>query len=95
MNYNHITLVGTVSTLKATKIADSYKTVITISIDRPYRKDDGSCESDLITCVLWGKLAEVAEKYLDKGKNILVEGRFQVEDQSTFVLLENFQLLEK
>jgi single-strand DNA-binding protein len=28
-------------------------------------------------CVVWGKQAEIAEKYLRKGKQIMVEGRIQ------------------
>ena len=30
--------------------------------------------------VVWGKLAEIAEKYLRKGKQVMVEGRIQYRD---------------
>lgn len=52
--------------------------------------------------VVWGKLAEIAEKYLKKGKQIYVEGRLQTrnwDDDSgnkhymTEVVAENFLML--
>lgn len=34
--------------------------------------------ADFIPCIVWDKLAEVCDKYLDKGSKILIEGRIQV-----------------
>ena len=48
----------------------------TLAVDRRYRKD-GKAETDFIFCVTFGKNAEFAEKYLQKGLKILVSGRIQ------------------
>ena len=48
----------------------------TLAVDRRYRKD-GKAETDFISCVTFGKNAEFAEKYLQKGLKILVSGRIQ------------------
>lgn len=33
--------------------------------------------ADFISCIVWEKLAEVCDKYLDKGSKVLLEGRIQ------------------
>ena len=48
----------------------------TLAVERRYRKD-GKAETDFISCVTFGKNAEFAEKYLQKGLKILVSGRIQ------------------
>lgn len=45
----------------------------TLAVDRWGKKD----EADFISCVCFGKTAEWAEKYLNKGTKISVEGRIQ------------------
>lgn len=48
----------------------------TLAVDRKYKKD-GEPTADFINCVVFGKLAEFAEKYLKKGIKIAVTGRIQ------------------
>jgi single-strand DNA-binding protein len=38
---------------------------------------DGQSAADFFPVVLWGKSAEALEKYLTKGKSVLVKGRLQ------------------
>ena len=49
---------------------------MTLAIDRPKAKD-GSKTADFISLIAWERTAEFAEKYLYKGKQVLVEGRIQ------------------
>ena len=58
--------------------------------------------ADFISCVAWNKTAEVIERYLDKGRELGVEGRLQVnyyEDkegnkkQSSSVLVDNITFI--
>lgn len=102
-NYNHVTLVGRLTkNPELKKVGEYVKTTFMLAVDRPYRKEDGTVETDFISIVLWGKLAEVAEKYLKKGIATLIEGRLQVKDYEinnerkwfTEILAENFQILE-
>lgn len=48
----------------------------TLAVDRKYKKN-GEQTADFISCVAFGKLAEFAEKYLNKGTKIAVIGRLQ------------------
>ena len=48
----------------------------TLAVDRRYKRD-GEDNTDFIPCVVFGKGAEFAEKYLDKGTKIAVTGRIQ------------------
>ena len=47
-----------------------------LAVDRKYKKD-GEQNADFINCVVFGKGAEFAEKYLHKGTKILATGRIQ------------------
>ena len=48
----------------------------TLAVDRRFKRnnEDGA---DFIRCVAFGKNGEFAEKYLGKGKKIIIEGRRQ------------------
>ena len=50
-----------------------------IAIDRPKKKDqkEGDQTADFISCVVFGKGAEFAEKWLKKGTKILISGHIQ------------------
>ncbi len=48
----------------------------TLAVDRAYEKD-GEKKADFIPVVAWGKRAEVAGQYLDKGSRCAVSGRIQ------------------
>lgn len=47
-----------------------------LAVDRRYKKE-GEQGADFISCVVFGKGGEFAEKYLKKGTKIAVEGRIQ------------------
>lgn len=49
-----------------------------LAVDRPFKKQDGTRETDFIDIVAWRQRAEFASNYLKKGKQILVEGALQV-----------------
>lgn len=48
----------------------------TLAVDRKFKRE-GEQTADFIPCVVFGKNAEFAEKYLTKGKKIAVVGRIQ------------------
>ncbi|MCD7736091.1 MAG: single-stranded DNA-binding protein [Lachnospiraceae bacterium] len=51
----------------------------TLAVDRRFRRDGNSDQqtADFITCVVFGRGAEFAEKYLRQGTKIVVTGRIQ------------------
>lgn len=48
----------------------------TLAVDRRFKRD-GEQEADFISCVAFGRQAEFAEKYLQKGTKVVVSGRIQ------------------
>ena len=52
-------------------------TTFTLAVDRDYKTAQGEREADFIPCVAWGKLAEICERYITKGKQVAVVGRIQ------------------
>lgn len=49
----------------------------TLAVDRKFKKDSGEKETDFITVVIWGKVAESAVTHTGKGKLCAVSGRIQ------------------
>ena len=47
-----------------------------LAVDRRFKRD-GEQDADFIGCVVFGKGAEFAEKYLQKGTKIVVTGRIE------------------
>lgn len=48
----------------------------TLAVDRRFRRDNDA-NADFINCIVFGKSAEVAEKYFRQGIKIVVTGRIQ------------------
>ena len=48
----------------------------TLAVDRRFKRD-GEASADFIGCVVFGKAAEFAEKYLRQGTKIAISGRIQ------------------
>lgn len=49
----------------------------TLAVDRRYKKEGDEQTADFINCVVFGRGAEFAEKYLHQGTKIAVVGRIQ------------------
>ena len=50
----------------------------TLAVDREFKNDKGEREADFISCVVWGKAAELVGNSCKKGHRLLVEGRLQI-----------------
>lgn len=76
---NKAILVGRLTRDPEVKSTTTGKTVatFTLAIDRRFKNADGQKEADFINVVVWGKTAEVVEKYLLKGHLTSVIGRIQ------------------
>lgn len=72
-----------------------------LAVNRQFKRD-GQPEADFLNCVVFGKGAEFAEKYLHKGMKIAVEGRIQtgsyekdgVKHYTTDVVIDNQEFCE-
>ena len=49
----------------------------TLASNREYKEKKETCFVDIIT---WGNLASVCDKYLSKGRHVLVEGRLKLDE---------------
>lgn len=76
---NKVQLIGNLGAKPELKTLESGKKVasFSIAVDETYRKASGEKvkETHWHRIVAWEKLAEIAEKYLDKGKEVAIEGR--------------------
>ncbi len=61
--------------LRVTPNTGTQVTNFTLAVDRPPK--DGQKTADFLDCVCFGKTAENLCKYMDKGKQVAVEGRLQ------------------
>ena len=60
------------------RVTQSEKQVstFTLAVNRKFEKD----KADFINVIAWNKLSEFTQKYLAKGRQIVVSGRLQVRD---------------
>src|ERR1700732_1603369 len=82
-NLNRVLLIGNLTrdpevryTPKGTAVAD-----IGIAVNRVYSGEDGEKKEEVtfVDVTLWGRQAEVAQEYLAKGRQVLIEGRLQLD----------------
>jgi single-strand DNA-binding protein len=105
-NLNRVFLIGNLTrdpeiryTPKGTAVAD-----IGMATNRIISSEEGERREEVtyVDVVLWGRLAEIAEQYLKKGRPVFIEGRLQLDswdDKQTGqkrsrlrVVAENLQL---
>jgi single-strand DNA-binding protein len=78
MSINIVTLIGRVGGDPEIKYFESgsVKCTLTLAVNRRSRNND---EPDWFSLELWGKTAEVAGQYVQKGKQIAVKGSLKFE----------------
>lgn len=74
---NFIALSGRLTAAPEIRTTDSGKKVasFSIAVDRPFTGNEA--QADFFEIVAWEKKAEFAEKYLGKGRKVIVTGRLQ------------------
>lgn len=106
MNFNKVILLGRLTRDPQLSYLPSQTAVVDFSIanSRTFKKQDGSKgeETCFVDCQMFGKRAEVINKYLKKGDPLFVEGRlkfesWQAQDGSKRsklkVFVENFEFV--
>ena len=100
---NKAQLIGNVGSIE-TKEGKSGMKICNLSIATSKKKQDGTFETEWHKCVLFGKVAEVAERYVQKGHKLYVEGSLKtekyadkegIERQTTKIIGHTIELLEK
>ncbi|MCB1205953.1 MAG: single-stranded DNA-binding protein [Verrucomicrobiae bacterium] len=82
-SYNRVTLVGNLTRqpeLRKTKTGASV-TDLGLALNRIWNTENGERqeETTFVEVTVWGRAAENAAQYLQKGRSVLVEGRLQME----------------
>lgn len=74
---NRVILIGRLARDPELRYSQDGKAVcsFTLAVDRTFSQEK---EADFIKCTAFGKTAEVAAKYLEKGRQAGVEGRLQI-----------------
>ncbi len=76
---NKVQLIGNLGNAPEVKTLDSGKKMARFSIatNESYRNAKGEkiTETQWHNIIAWGKVAEIAEKYLTKGKEVMLEGK--------------------
>jgi len=91
-NYNNVSLVGRVeSEPEIEDVSDTFKTSLTLAIQRPFKNKLGEYEMDYIPVVFWGRLATAAHKHLNQSDAVLLDGRIEMLGKSLVIVADNFQ----
>ncbi|RIK77843.1 MAG: single-stranded DNA-binding protein [Planctomycetota bacterium] len=81
-SYNRVILVGNLTRDPELRYIPSGTAVSEIGLavnDRVKKNDQWVDETTFVDVTLWGRTAEVANEYLSKGSNILIEGRLKLD----------------
>lgn len=81
-SYNRVILVGNLTRDFELRYIPSGTAVAEIGLavnDRVKKGDQWIDETTFVDVTLWGKTAEVANQYLNKGSSVLIEGRLKLE----------------
>jgi single-strand DNA-binding protein len=105
---NKVQLIGNLGNAPEIKNTDSGKKVARFSMatNDSYKKENGErvTETQWHNLVAWGKVAELAEQYLNKGSEIAIEGKLTHRDYTdkdgikryiTEVVVNEILLLDK
>lgn len=107
MSLNKILLIGNAGrTPDIRAVGDTKVASFTLATTERYKGKDGNVreETEWHNIAVWGKLADVVEKYVDKGTQLYVEGRIKtekytdaqgVEKYAVKVVASSLQLLGK
>jgi single-strand DNA-binding protein len=82
-SYNRVTLIGNLTRhpeLRKTKSGNPV-TELGLALNRVWQNENGQKQEDVtfVEVTLWGRNAENAAQYLQKGRSVLIEGRLQLE----------------
>jgi len=85
--FNKVILMGNLARDPEVRYTANKQTVtrLTVAVGRQWKDKNGELkeQTDFIPVVVWGPQAEACERYLRKGRPVLVEGRFQVRNFET------------
>ncbi len=79
---NHCTFQGRITRTPELRRTNSGKAVtsFSIAVEDDFKGSDGSKTTTFVEIVAWGNLAEFVERYLDKGRMVVVSGRLSNRD---------------
>ena len=77
LNTNSVIITGNVTRDVELRYTSKQTPVLVFTVACNRQGQDGQSTADFFPVVLWGKSAEALEKYLTKGKSVLVKGRLQ------------------
>jgi single-strand DNA-binding protein len=106
-NLNRVQIIGRLGKDPEEKTIPSGRTLVVfpVAVDRLWKSRNGESrkETDWFNVEAWGKLGEICQKYLGKGRLVYIEGRLRTSRYehegetryATKVVAERMQMLER
>lgn len=106
MSINKVILIGHVGNIDVREVGNDKKAQFTLATSEKFKNRTGAVveTTEWHSIEVWGRLAEVAEKYICKGSKVYVEGKIKTEKYTdkeghdkylTKILANNIQLLDR
>ena len=76
---NYVSMIGRLTKTPDIRQTNTGKNVctFTLAVNRRYKGADGKTTADFFSVQVWGKLAELCARYLDKGSKVFVSGELR------------------
>lgn len=82
-NLNRVQIIGRLGKEPETRTTKNGSAVVSfpVAVDRMWRSRDGESrkETDWFNVEAWGKLGQICQKFLGKGRLVFIEGRLQTQ----------------
>jgi single-strand DNA-binding protein len=82
-SYNKVIIAGNLTRDPETRVTPKGTAICQfgLAVNRKWKNDGGEMQEEVtfIDCEAWGKTAELVQKYLTKGRGVLVDGRLKLD----------------
>ena len=104
---NRVQIIGRLGKDPETRYTTTGKKVtsFSVAVDRRWKSEDGEMKeaTDWFNIEAWGRLGEICQQYLNKGRLVFIEGRLQTDRYEqegetryfTKVVVQNVQILDR
>lgn len=91
---NQVVMVGRITgEIKESFLGEKKVVSIELSVQRPYKNENGEYETDIIPVTLWDGIAQNVMEYCNTGDLVGVKGRLQVNDGNLGIVAEKVTFL--
>ena len=93
--YNYVMLIGKVKAVSEKPESDRKVAQISLSIQRPFKNEEGEFPVDVLEVFAFELLADIALERIEVGKSITIKGRLVPHGNTAIIVAEQLMFAEE